>query len=483
MRLSKGFDLPHYALRVQDAALKLPPSRMNPLFRYINRLAGFGLILSALAGQTGAAASARRSPQWVRDAVVYEIFTRNFSAGGDFNGVTARLSELKDLGVTVLWLMPIHPVGEKLRKGTLGSPYAVRDYYAIAPELGTTNDFKRLVAEAHAQGLKVVIDIVANHTAWDSVMMEHPEFYKKDSSGKIIPPLPDWADVAGLDYNNPQLRQYMVAMLKYWLVQFDLDGFRCDVAYMVPTDFWEQARTELESVKPELMLLAEASEPDLLVKAFDLDYSWPLLGALNRVLLENQPASLLKNSWESSLQQFPQGALHLRFSDNHDEPRAVARFGIRGALAAQVFMFTLDGVPLIYNGMEVGDATESGDPALFEKMPIFWKPKDRPHIRDIYRDLAKLRSEHPAFRNDRVTWLHNSDERDVLTFMRLDDNEQFVILANFSNRSITATLDLKNGDLFKPVHISGMPDSLATDLPGFHMDGFAWQIYQKSATN
>ncbi len=151
--------------------------------------------------------AARSSPQWVRDGVVYEVFPRNFSAEGNFNGITARLDELKDLGVTVLWLMPINPLGQKMRKGTIGSPYAVRDYYAINPDYGTEADLKRLITEAHKRGLKVIIDIVANHTAWDSVLMEHPEFYKQDANGKIIPPVKEWTDVAGLNYSNPKLRQ------------------------------------------------------------------------------------------------------------------------------------------------------------------------------------------------------------------------------------------------------------------------------------
>src|SRR5467141_220017 len=165
-------------------------------------------------------------------------------------------------------------------------------------------------------------------------------------------------------------------------------------------------------------MLAEATKPELLINAFDIDYSWPLHGALNNVLLNGAPASELRRSFEESLRQFPQGSLHMRISDNHDEARAVARFSLKGALAASVLMFTLDGVPLLYNGMEIGDATESGDPALFEKLPIFWHPKERPPLRDSYRSLIKLRKAHPAFRNDQVGWLHNSDETNLVTFTR-----------------------------------------------------------------
>jgi glycosidase len=425
--------------------------------------------------------SARTSPDWLHEGVIYEIFPRNFSSEGNFNGITARLGELKDLGVTILWLMPINPIGEKLRKGSIGSPYAVKDYYAINPDYGTEADLKRLVSEAHKLGLKVILDIVPDHTAWDSVMMAHPEFYKQDAKGQIIPPVPEWTDVAGLNYENPKLRQYMIDMFKHWLdpATFDLDGFRCDVAYMVPTSFWEEARVELAKVKPDFILLAEASKPELLVKAFDLDYSWPLHATLNNVLLSGAPASELRRSWDETLRQFPQGALHLRISDNHDETRAVARFGIRGALAASVLMFTLDGVPLLYNGMEVGDATESGDPALFEKLPVFWHPKERPPLREIYRDLIKLRKEYPAFRNERVIWLRNSDEANLLTFLRLDSKDEFAVAINFSNRPNLGWLEVMHEQEFKPVKIAGMPDPPTSGFPLFRLNGFEWRIYHR----
>jgi cyclomaltodextrinase / maltogenic alpha-amylase / neopullulanase len=428
------------------------------------------------------AKTARSSPQWVRDAVVYEIFPRNFSAEGNFNGITARLDELKDLGVNTLWLMPIHPLGEKLRKGTLGSPYAIRDYYAINPDYGTEADLKRLVSEAHQRGLKVIIDVVANHTAWDSVLMQHPEFYKQDASGKIIPPVKEWTDVAGLNYGNPKLREYMIGMLKHWIdpAGADLDGFRCDVASEVPTSFWEEARAELAKVKPDIVMLAEASKPELLVKAFDMDYSWPLHATLNDVLLRGAPATEFKRSWTESQGQFPKGALHLRFSDNHDEARAIARFGARGALAASALMFSLDGVPLLYNGMEVGDATESGDPALFEKLPIFWHPKERPPLREIYQGLIKLRGQYPAFRNDRVVWLHNSDEANLVTLMRLDDKDEFVIAINFSNRPMTGWVEVLHDREFKPVKIAGMAEPPTDGFPLFRLNGFDWRVYHRA---
>jgi glycosidase len=424
--------------------------------------------------------TARTHPDWLRTAVVYEIFTRNFSEEGTFDAITRRLDELKTLGVDVLWLMPIHPSGDKGKKGTVGSPYAVRDYFAVHPDYGTPEDFKRLVNQAHARDMKVIIDVVANHTAWDSVMMEHPEFYRKNASGEIISPNPDWIDVAGLDYSNRELRRYMIDMLTYWVREFDVDGFRCDVAFMVPTDFWEAARRELDALNPELFLLAEASHPELLLKAFDADYSWPLHATLNEVLLHGAPASQFQRTWEESHSRFPRGSLHLRISDNHDEARAVARFGIQGALAAQVLMMTLDGIPLLYNGMEVGDATESGAPALFEKLPIYWNPKERPPLRSLYRELIRLRRAHDAFTSDDVVWLDNSQPSDLVTFMRLDQQDEFVVVINFSNRPVVGSVEVIHAEEFRPLAFPGQDRSPPHRLPLFQLAGFEWRLYQRS---
>jgi glycosidase len=440
----------------------------------------------ALLNFTGAAADAsapttRKSPDWLRQSVVYEIFPRNFSKEGTFNAITARLDELKDLGVDVLWLMPIHPIGQKMKKGSIGSPYSVRDYYAVNPDYGSTNDLKQLIAGAHQRGMKVILDIVAGHTSWDSVLMAHPEFYKKDASGNIIPPNPGWTDVAGLNYENQELRRYMVEMLKYWLKEFSVDGFRCDVAFTVPIDFWNNARAELEQVHPDVIMLADANAaPGLLAKAFNMDNSSALHAALNRVLSGVAPAYLLNRSWVNTMQLFPEGALHLRFTDNHENTRAVARFGLSGALAAQVFMLTLDGVPLFYNGMEVGDAAESNDPALFEKMPINWSPSGRPALREIYRHLIKLRKQNPAFSNDNVAWLQNTTASEVISIARKDDKNEFVILINFSSRMVSGTVEVPNAEAFTPLKIDGVPAAPASPLPEFRLGGYEWRIFQRS---
>ncbi|HZH90622.1 MAG TPA: alpha-amylase family glycosyl hydrolase [Pyrinomonadaceae bacterium] len=438
--------------------------------------------------------TARRTPDWVRDGVVYEIFPRNFSARGNFDGITAELGRLKQLGVNILWLMPVHPTGRERAKGTIGSPYAVRDYYAVNPDYGTAADLKRLVSEAHRRGLKVIIDVVANHTSWDSVLMGKPGFHTRDRAGKIISPVADWADVADLNYDNPALRVYMTDVLKFWLREYDLDGFRCDVAGMVPTDFWEAVRAELERVKPDILMLAEWHEPELLVKAFDVDYSWPLHHAMSDVLMGTEPATRVRAAWEEEHAKWPRGALHLRFSDNHDERRAIARFGERAALAASALMFTLDGVPLIYNGMEVGDTTESGAPALFERLPIFWRIAERrPEFPRFYKQIIELRRQSTALRRGAVEWLRNSDEARVVSYLRRGGTEEIVVAINFSNRPFEGTLEAPVAagfadvtpdvapplppDAPAPIH---KPRARTNTLPALTLDAWGYRIFRRA---
>jgi cyclomaltodextrinase len=437
--------------------------------------------------------AARPSRAWVKDGVIYEIYPRAFSAAGNFNGVTAQLDRLKELGVTILWLMPIHIMGTEKKKGSIGSPYAVRDYYSINPDYGTKEDLKRLVSETHRRGLKIVIDIVANHTSWDNVLMKTPEFYRRDGAGKILSPY-DWTDVAALNYDNAKLREYMTEMLKYWIREFDLDGFRCDVAGEVPTDFWENARAQLEQIKPDIMMLAEAAKPELLVKAFDVDYAWPFHSALTDVVMGNRPAAVLRDVWNDERAKFPRGAMRMMFSDNHDERRAIVRFGERGALAAAAMTFTMAGVPLIYNGMEVGDTAESGAPALFEKLLIFWPVAERrPEFPRFYKQIIALRQAHAALRQGETEWLRNSDEARVVTYLRRAGNEEFLITINFSNRPFSGFVEMANGASFADVTPDvGMPLPPAAPapeqmsrkrpvaLPGLMLDAWGYRIFRRA---
>ncbi|HKZ79695.1 MAG TPA: alpha-amylase family glycosyl hydrolase [Pyrinomonadaceae bacterium] len=436
---------------------------------------------------------ARPAREWLRDAVIYEIYPRAFSAQGNFAGVTSRLDQLKELGLTVLWLMPIHPIGQVKKKGSIGSPYAVRDYYGIDSSYGSKADLKRLVTEAHRRDLKVIIDIVANHTSWDSGLMKNPGFYVHDSSGRISYPH-DWSDVAELNYENPQLRHYMTEMLKYWIREFDLDGFRCDVAAEVPTDFWESARAELEKIKPDIMMLAEAHVPELQVKAFELDYSWPLHSALTKVLQGHGNASDLRLEWEKELKEWPRGSLHLRFSDNHDERRAIARFGEPAALAASALIFTMDGVPLLYNGMEVGDTTESGAPALFEKLPVFWPIAERrPEFPRFYKQVMALRRSSNALRRGSLEWLHNSDESRIVTFVRRSSGEEMLVAINLSSRPFSGTVADVVGAGFSDVTPDIAPPlppdapapqraarSRTVTLPGLTLDAWGYRMFRRS---
>ena len=422
----------------------------------------------------------RSSPAWVRDGVIYEIFPRSFSASGDFAGVTAALDRLQHLGVNILWLMPIHPIGELHRKGAVGSPYAVRDYYAINPDYGSGEDLHALVRAAHRRGLKLIIDIVANHTSWDSVMMSHPDYYRHDANGTIVPPQPDWEDVAQLNYDNPALRRYMIDMLAYWVQEFDLDGFRCDAAAYVPRAFWDEARARLAKLKPELVMLAEADQPDLEVNAFDVDYSWKLYHSMSDVIQGRQPADAIVATWRDDERHYPKGALRMRFSDNHDQLRAFAQFGVPAALAASALVFTLDGVPMLYNGMEVGDGTESAAPALFERLPIFWPGGQlRPVIPASIAALIALRRSHPALTRGGVSWLSNTDSQRVVTFLRRAADETLLIAINLSSQPVSGRIDGLRGEFDDITPAATPPTAAPARPPALQLAAWEYRVYRE----
>jgi glycosidase len=405
-------------------------------------------LFACSADAAGNRAAARTVPDWLREGVVYEIFPRSFSSAGTFKGIIPQLDRLKSLGVTVIWLMPIHPTGKEKQKGTLGSPYAVRDYDAVNPDFGTPAEFRQLVAAAHERGMKVFIDIVANHTAWDSnLISKYPDWYTRDATGKIVPPNPDWVDVADLDYSSSALRRYMSEMMVRWLRDYGVDGFRCDYASGVPTDFWESLRPQLDRVRPGLAFLAEADDPALLKSAFDIDYAWDFYHAMSDALAGRKPASFVREVWEKAAAKYPPGALRLRFSDNHDQLRTTGQAGLPAALAASAVMFTLDGVPLLYNGMEVGDTVESAAPALFERAPIQWEMSERrPHVAPYYHALSALRRGYSAFTHGTVRWLENADETRILSFERAAAGESLIVVANLSGTTWSG--DVKAGGTY-----------------------------------
>lgn len=376
---------------------------------------------------------ARPSADWVRDAVIYEVYVRSFSKEGTFKALEKGIPELKRLGVTVLWLMPIHPIGELNRKGRLGSPYAVQDYYAVNPEFGTLDDFRSLVRTVHDHNMKIIIDLVANHTAWDSkLLFEHPDWFTHNEEGAIVSPNSDWSDVADLNYDHHELKKWMIEMMKYWVRDIGIDGFRCDVAEMVPTNFWERARKELDRIKP-IIMLSEGTIPEHHVEAFDLTYSWNVYDVLGKVIAGSTPVSIFDTILRTEKMQFPGGSLRMRFNTNHDknawDAPAVVKFTPHGAMATAVLTFILPGVPLIYNGEEAGNDKRLD---LFDKVDIDWSKN--PDFRSLYEKLTSLRARHPALRGGNYVSLKNSGGKNVFSFARTSVGDVVIGVINFSNQ-------------------------------------------------
>ncbi len=386
---------------------------------------------------------ARSSAEWIRRGVIYEVYLRSLSPEGNFAGLEKRLPGLSQLGVTILWLMPIHPVGVVKRKGTFGSPYSVQDYYAVNPEFGTMDDFKRLLNKAHALGFHLIIDLVANHTSWDSrLIKEHSEWFTKDGAGNVIPPNPDWSDVADLDYSKPELRRYMTEVMKYWVRDVGIDGFRCDVAEMVPTDFWESARTALDSIRP-VMMLSEGSYPEHHLKAFDVTYSWNIYHSLSPIMKGEKTARALDIELNQEEVTFPRGSLRMRFSSNHDENAwdapDIDKFGPAGAKLAAVLVNTLPGIPLLYNGQEVGNRKKLG---LFEKSSIDWTGGEE--FMTLYSELFELRKYEPAFSAGEMVRISTTNDKRVYAFARVADSSRFIVVCNVDANTFTGSLDLSS---------------------------------------
>ncbi len=335
-----------------------------------------------------------------RDAVIYELNTRQFTPEGTFSAATRRLPAIKALGADILWLMPIHRIGVKNRKGRLGSPYAVQDYYSIHTDLGSADDLKHLVREAHQLGLKVIIDWVANHTAWDHVLVrQHPEWYARDWKGDFRPcQWWDWSDIIELDYSHAGLRKYMTDAMKYWIREFDLDGFRADIAGFVPLDFWELARKQLEQIKPVFML-AEWESRDLHAGAFDASYAWSWWDAVHAIANDQtKDLTPLYVYYSFRERSYPAESMRMTFVTNHDKNalEGTSRELFGDALEAVITLsFIGDGIPLIYNGQEAGDSHRL---AFFEKDHIRWTT--HPHG-TLLKKLIACKKENPALWNGR----------------------------------------------------------------------------------
>jgi glycosidase len=389
---------------------------------------------------------ALKSADWVTNAAIYCVYLRSFSPEGTFAALEQRIPELKQLGVNIIWLMPIHPVGIKNRKGMLGSPYSVRDYYSTNPEFGSIVDFQKLLATVHKNKMKLIIDLVANHTSWDSkLMIQHPEWFTKDSTGKIIAPNTDWTDVADLDYSKPGLRNYMMEMMEWWVKDIGIDGFRCDVSEMVPLDFWEEARERLNKIKP-VMMLSEGSLPEQHLKAFDITYSWNLYDILDQLLTGKKSARTLDTLLNSESKQFPNNSLRLRFNTNHDknawDAPAVTKFGLDGLKLTTVLINTFPGIPLLYNGEEVANDKKL---SLFEKVDIDWS---KSHEMDtVWRTLFKLRKDHKSIARGSFVKVPTSDDKNIYSFIRTEGNDKVLVVLNLSTKEQPVTMDIPSDAL------------------------------------
>ncbi len=382
-----------------------------------------------------------KHPQWSKNANIYEVNIRQYTKEGTFKAFEEHLPRLKKMGVDILWIMPIFPISEKNRKGSLGSYYAVSDYKAVNPEFGTMDDLKELVENAHEMGFMVILDWVANHTGWDNVWItEHPEWYTKDSTGKMVSPF-DWTDVADLNYENKELWKAMTEALEFWVKEADVDGYRCDVAGMVPTEFWNQARAKLDKIKPVFML-AEAEQTDLQINAFDMTYAWELHHILNQIAKGEENANNIETYFAKQDTTFPKNAYRMNFITNHDENSwngtVKERMG-ESAKAFAVLTYTLPGMPLIYSGQEVGLDKRL---KFFEKDEIEWDFTS-PLI-DFYTALNNLKTDNVALWNGefggQMKRVRSSDDKSVFAFVREKDGNRIFTIVNLTAKQIKVNL-------------------------------------------
>ena len=374
--------------------------------------------------------------RWHYGRPLYEVYVRAFSYDGTLDRVTEKLDELKELGIKTLWLMPVHPHGELGRKGSMGSPYSTYDYFAIGEEYGTKEDFRELIEAAHARDMKVILDIALNHSANDHIEMEnHPEWYAQDSTGAFIREVADWSDITDWDFNNPETHEYLTSILTYWVREFDLDGYRCDVAGMVPGEFWFNAIQKVREIKPDVFMLAEWEDEWVLEKGFDAGYDWTLF---HRMRDHRKGTIELDSLWsviDARDTRYPDHALPMRFVENHDEHRSADEFGWPGVKPYAALIFTIRGIPLLYNGQEIG-ATHK--PTLFESEPIHWEQEQR-GVNPYYKELLGYRNSYEALRAGDITRIESGNDS-VLMFTRSFGKETILVAINFSNEAVEVAI-------------------------------------------
>lgn len=375
-----------------------------------------------------------KHPEWSKNSTIYQINTRQFTPEGTFRAAEKHLPRLKDLGVDIIWLMPVNQIGQKNRKGSLGSPYSVKDYYSINPEFGSMDDFKHFIQSAHALNMYVILDWVANHSAWDNnLVTQHPEWYIRDWKGDFCPtPWWDWDDIIEFDYEQEGIRRYMTEAMKYWVMETDIDGYRCDVAGYVPTDFWNNIRKELDAIKPVFML-AEWENRDMHAEAFDMTYSWSWNDAVHKITQGQADVNSLYVYYSWNEKAFPLDGMRMLFVSNHDknawEGTEFEQFG-DGLQTAIALSVVSEGMPLIYNGQEAGNPRRL---AFFEKDPITWQ--EHP-LGELYKELFVLKKQHTALWNGgwgaRMINVPNNTPGKILSFVRQNNQDTVFAVFNFS---------------------------------------------------
>ena len=384
------------------------------------------------------------NPDWVKNATIYELNIRQFSQEGTFKAIEKQLPRLKKMGINIIWLMPVQPIGVVNRKGSLGSYYSVKDYLKVNPEFGTDEDFRSLVKAIHAQEMYVILDWVANHSSWDNMLAtQHPEWYTKSREGRFQPtPWRDYDDIIDFDYSQPGLRKYMTEALKFWVKEYDIDGYRCDVASFVPIDFWENARKELDAIKPVFML-AEAEDKELHRRAFDATYNWTLWNILHQIAINNKSVKTLGEAYIAEhVSIFPKEGIRMNFIDNHDknswEGNQYSNFG-PALKAATVFTAMMDGMPMVYNGQEAGLDRSL---LFFEKDPIVWKKHEN---EALYTTLFALKHKNQALwngnRGGEMVRIMNDKMDQIISFVREKNGDKVITLINLSREKVQVSFD------------------------------------------
>lgn len=394
---------------------------------------------------------ARESPRWLSHGIVYQIWLRSFTADGTLAAATQRLADIASLGATVVYLSPVMLSDDDDRREYWSmrqkasancnprNPYRAKDYDAIDPEYGDEKDLACFVATAHRYGMRVVMDMVYLHCGTNCTLMDKPGFIQRNEDG--TPKLGGW-NFPLLNFECDALRSYLTDNMIHWVKAFDVDGFRCDVSGNIPQDFWEDAREKLQAMRADIGMVAESDyEPREQVKAFDVSYSFKWYDAIRKVMCESQPATLLREKWETQRDYYPKGSHFLRYCDNHDLHRADVMFGEQGIKAVATMQFMLDGVPMIYNGQEIGDATPQD---LFSHWPIRWEAANLPkqvERRAWYVNLCKVRQSRDVFAEGITTWLDHDQPECVVAFTRHTDNDKVLCVVNLSNRPVSVMMN------------------------------------------